>query len=69
MQVSQNWGIPSHTFSTGPIDVDIHYHQVTDEPQTLNMEVIAETIRAIALGTQSIISGKDTPTRVVLKKR
>jgi len=61
-------GIPSHTFSTGPIDVDIHYHQVTDEPQTLNMEVIAETIRAIALGTQSIISGKDTPTRVVLKK-
>ena len=61
-------GIPSHTFSTGPIDVDIHYHQVTDEPQTLDMEVIAETIRAIALGTQSIISGKDTPTRVVLKK-
>jgi Zn-dependent M28 family amino/carboxypeptidase len=61
-------GIPSHTFSTGPIDVDIHYHQVTDEPQTLDMEVIAETIRAIALGTQSIISGKDTPTRIVLKK-
>ena len=61
-------GIPSHTFSTGPIDVDIHYHQVTDEPQTLDMEVIAETIRAIALGTQSIISGKDTPTRLVLKK-
>lgn len=61
-------GIPSHTFSTGPIDVDIHYHQVTDEPQTLDMEVIAETIRVIALGTQSIISGKDTPTRVVLKK-
>ena len=61
-------GIPSHAFSTGPIDVDIHYHQVTDEPQTLDMEVIAETIRAIALGTQSIISGKDTPTRVVLKK-
>ncbi len=61
-------GIPSHTFSTSPIDVDIHYHQVTDEAETLDMEVVTETIRAIALGTQSIINGKDTPTRVVLKK-
>ena len=61
-------GIPSHTFSTSPIDVDIHYHQVTDEAETLDMEVVTETIRAIALGTQSIINGKDTPSRVVLKK-
>ena len=59
-------GIPSHTFSTVPIDTDVHYHQVTDEAATLDMEIITHTIRAIALGTQSIVSGEDTPTRVIL---
>ena len=59
-------GIPSHTFSTVPIDTDLHYHQVTDEAATLDMEIITQTIRAIAIGTQSIVSGKDTPTRVIL---
>jgi len=59
-------GIPSHTFSTVPIDTDEHYHQVTDEAATLDMEIITQTIRAIAIGTQSIVSGKDTPTRVIL---
>ena len=59
-------GIPSHTFSTVPIDTDVHYHQVTDEAATLDMEIITQTIRAIAIGTQSIVSGEDTPTRVVL---
>ena len=62
-------GIPSHTFSTGPIDVDVHYHKVSDEPETLNVSNITETIKAIALGTESIINGKDTPTRVVIKER
>ena len=59
-------GIPSHTFSTGPIDVDVHYHKASDEPQTLNVSNITETIRAIAIGTESIINGKDTPTRIQL---
>ena len=62
-------GIPSHTFSTGPIDADIHYHQVTDEVETLNMEVITETIRAIALGTETIINVIDTPSRVTIKQK
>ena len=61
-------GIPSHTFSTVPIDVDKHYHQVSDEAKTLDMKIITETIRAIALGTQTIINGTDTPSRVVLKE-
>ncbi len=62
-------GIPSHTFSTGPIDTDIHYHQVSDEVETLNIENITETIRAIVLGTESIINGIDTPTRVSIKPK
>ncbi|AUC20777.1 peptidase M28 [Polaribacter sejongensis] len=61
-------GVPSHTFSTTPIDVDKDYHQASDEAETLNMTVITETIKAVAKGTESIISGKDTPTRVVIKE-
>ena len=59
-------GIPSHTFSTGPIDRDQHYHKASDEAETLNITTITETIKAIALGTKSIINGEDTPTRVKL---
>ena len=57
-------GIPAHTFSTGPLDNDKHYHQVSDEAETLNITTITETIKAIAKGTKSIIDGTDTPTRI-----
>ncbi len=60
-------GIPSHTFSTGPIDTDVHYHKVSDEANTLDISTITETIKAIALGIESIIDGKDTPSRVILR--
>lgn len=60
-------GVPSHTFSTTPIDVDPDYHQLSDEAETLNMTVITQTIQAVAKGTKSIINGTDTPSRVVLK--
>jgi Zn-dependent M28 family amino/carboxypeptidase len=62
-------GVPSHTFSTTPIDVDPDYHQLSDESETLNMTVITQTIQAVAKGTESIINGKDTPTRVVLEEK
>ena len=62
-------GVPSHTFSTTPIDVDEDYHQVSDEVETLDIAVITQTILAVAVGTQIIISGEDTPTRVVLEER
>jgi hypothetical protein len=62
-------GVPSHTFSTTPIDVDKDYHNVSDEAKTLNMTVITQTIQAVAKGTESIINGKDTPTRVVLDEK
>jgi hypothetical protein len=58
-------GVPAHTFSTCPIDQDTYYHTVDDEVETLDMQTIANTISAIWLGTESIINGKDTPTRLV----
>ncbi|MDX6746689.1 M28 family peptidase [Polaribacter sp. PL03] len=61
-------GVPSHTFSTTPIDVDPDYHKLTDESETLNMTIITQTIQAVAKGTKSIINGTDTPTRVVIKE-
>ena len=57
-------GIPAHTFSTSPMDKDLDYHKVSDEASTLNIKTITQTIKAIAIGTKSIIAGEDTPTRV-----
>lgn len=57
-------GVPAHSFSTVQIEKDEHYHQVTDEVSTLNINNIISSIKAIAIGAQSIVSGKDTPTRV-----
>ena len=62
-------GVPSHTFSTTQIDKDPDYHKVTDEAETLDIVVITETIKAVAKGTESIINGKDTPTRVVIEEK
>ncbi|TYP97990.1 peptidase M28-like protein [Tenacibaculum adriaticum] len=61
-------GVPSHTFSTTPIDIDKDYHKVSDEAETLDVSIIVETIKAVAKGTESIINGKDTPARVVIEE-
>lgn len=61
-------GVPSHTFSTTPIDIDADYHKVSDEAKTLNVGVLTETVKAVAKGTESIINGLDTPTRVIIKE-
>ena len=62
-------GVPAHTFSTTQIDKDPDYHQLSDEAETLDVGIITETIKAVAKGTESIINGKDTPSRVVLDEK
>ena len=57
-------GVPAHTFSTVQIDKDQYYHTVKDEVSTLNVDNIVSSIKAIAKGAESIVSGKDTPSRV-----
>ena len=57
-------GVPAHTISTSKMDVEPNYHKPSDEFETLDMNNMNEIIKAIALSSQSIISGKDTPTRV-----
>lgn len=57
-------GVPAHSISTTPIDVDQDYHQVSDEVETLDLDHLTNTIKAIAAGAGLIISGKATPLRV-----
>lgn len=57
-------GVPAHTISTDQIDIDKFYHTVKDEYQTLAVENILSTIKAIAKSAVSIINGTDTPSRI-----
>lgn len=61
-------GVPAHSISTTPIDVDEDYHQVSDEFSTINLSHLTNTIKAIAKAAEGIVSGEDTPTRVDTSK-
>jgi hypothetical protein len=60
-------GVPAHSISTTPIDVDQDYHRVTDEFKTLNIAHTTNTISAIAKAAWVIISGEETPTRIKIE--
>lgn len=57
-------GVPAHTISTSKMDNEPNYHKASDEIGTLDMNNMTEIIKAIAISSFTIISGKDTPTRV-----
>jgi hypothetical protein len=57
-------GVPAHTISTTKIDKDPYYHQASDEIGTIDLENMTKIIRAIALSSTGIVSGKETPSRV-----
>lgn len=57
-------GVPAHTISTSKMDVEPNYHKPSDEVHTLDLENMTAIIRAIAESSRTIVSGKDTPTRV-----
>lgn len=57
-------GVPAHSISTTQIDIDTDYHQPSDEIETLDITNITNTIKAIAIGSQGIIDGVQTPRRI-----
>jgi Zn-dependent M28 family amino/carboxypeptidase len=57
-------GVPAHTISTSKMDSEPNYHKASDEIGTLDMQNMAAIIRAIALSSKGIVSGKETPSRV-----
>ncbi|MEI8058729.1 MAG: M20/M25/M40 family metallo-hydrolase [Ferruginibacter sp.] len=61
-------GVPAHTISTSKMEEapnnEPNYHKQSDEIGTLDMNNMAEIIKAVAISSKTIVSGKDTPTRV-----
>jgi len=56
-------GIPAHTIiATHPRNK--YYHSPSDEPHTLNYQLMSKIISALAIGTSTIIDGTETPTRI-----
>lgn len=64
-------GVPAHTISTSKMEEapnnEPNYHEQSDEISTLDINNMSEIIKAIAISSTTIVSGKDTPSRV--KKR
>lgn len=61
-------GVAAHTISTSKMDVEKFYHTQEDEIETLDMKNMTEIIKAIAISSTSIITGKETPSRVDASK-
>jgi Iap family predicted aminopeptidase len=57
-------GVPAHTIASVQIDQDKTYHTVNDEFEVLDMPHFTSMIKAIALASQGVVNGEDTPTRV-----
>jgi Zn-dependent M28 family amino/carboxypeptidase len=57
-------GVPAHTISTDQIDIDKLYHSVNDEFESLAVDNIVQTIKAIALSARGIVAGTETPQRI-----
>ncbi|MGF2411270.1 M28 family metallopeptidase [Ferruginibacter sp.] len=61
-------GVPAHTISTSKMEEvpnnEPNYHKQSDEIGTLDMNNMAEIIKAIAISSKTILSDKDTPSRV-----
>jgi hypothetical protein len=56
--------VPAHTISTSKMDSEKNYHKLTDEVATLDIDNMTEIIKSIAISSKTIVSGKDTPSRV-----
>lgn len=57
-------GVPAHTISTSKMDAEPNYHKVSDDISTLDLTNMNRIIQCIALSARTIVTGKDTPSRV-----
>ena len=57
-------GVPAHTISTSKMDNEPTYHKQSDDIASIDIANMAEIIKAIAMSSKTIVSGKDTPSRV-----
>ncbi|HLF46727.1 MAG TPA: M28 family peptidase [Chitinophagaceae bacterium] len=57
-------GIPAHSIMlTSPFDK--YYHNLNDEPGTLDYQVMQKVIHSVAASVNGLVTGTDTPKRIV----
>jgi len=56
-------GVPAHSIMVTASN-DEYYHNLNDETKTLDFNLMKKVIRAIAIGSTGLITGKDTPRRI-----
>jgi len=61
-------GVPAHSFSSTQLDKDKHYHKASDDIASLDLASMTQVIKSIAIGSQGLVDGKATPTRVDTSK-
>ncbi|ALO35049.1 peptidase M23 [Colwellia sp. MT41] len=57
-------GVPAHSFSSTQLDKDQHYHQVSDDINSLNLPSMLQVIRMLATATTPLVDGSITPSRI-----
>ncbi len=57
-------GVPAHSFSSTQLDKDPHYHQVTDDINSLNLPSMLQVIKTLAIATTPLVDGSITPSRI-----
>lgn len=61
-------GVPAHSFSSTQLDKDQHYHQTSDDINSLDLDSMHKVIESLAIASKDIVNGKITPTRVDVSK-
>lgn len=62
------FGVPAHSFSSSQIDQDQHYHQVSDDIASLNIESMHQVIQSLAESVETLVDGSQTPHRLDTSK-
>ncbi len=61
-------GVPAHSFSSTQLDKDQHYHQVSDDINSLNLPSMLQVIKMLATATTPLANGSITPSRIDINK-
>ena len=57
-------GVPAHSFSSTQLDKDQHYHQVSDDINSLDLNSMHQVIKTLAIATTPLVTGQVTPSRI-----
>jgi len=61
-------GVPAHSFSSTQLDKDQHYHQSSDDINSLDLDSMYKVIESLSVATQGLVDGSITPTRIDVNK-